>query len=694
MTSTALTAVHSSRVSKQKGNPIVQAAAYGTASDVARLLRDGADANSVDDSGWTPLMLAATRGNRKMLKFLLKSGAHLDSMLSNDQVNDTSLHMAAKNGHVEAIDELLLAGADVNFTVPGKPTPLTCAAGNGQLTAVERLLKAGADPNILCSDGWSALLLAALGRGAGGRHVEVMKALVAAGADLEAADTRDGRTALIVSTMEGHFAAAEFLISAGADLYPRLQQNGDFTTPVMLAAIKGHVRILQKLIAAGADVQMANNTNSSAVTYAAVNGQSGALDLLLEAGADPDPYNSDGGATPLILITYSPLGKLECVRSLIKYGADINAVDSKGKSAIVHAAVMGKFEIVEYLIHCGSDPNTMVVLADCIPTVDFLGGSKKRSIASVVCAIHTDAQSAVGVNTLKALIHGGADVNMVEDGGGATALHTCASKDNEECAKILLKNGARLDVGGYEHGEVPLLLAASKGRVKIIKLFLQYGADPDASDTDGWTALMHAALQGHVEAVQILVDSGANPNAKTLSGRTALATACRKGHLQVVKALIKAGADVNLPRGDGSTPLMVAAERGHVGVVSALCASGAAIDAVCEDRKNHTALSLAATKGHKHVVQVLQRAQGRSLLNSFKTPPTVAAATGGDPLDNLRELLSSFCCCCGKTVGGSCSLACTACDQVCYCSEMCRQKDARRHRPGCGSLIMPSIRCT
>lgn len=562
-------------------NPLIQACAYGTVSDVMRCLTNDKHAsdlvNATDDKdGWTPLMLAATRGSKKMCRILIKAGASIDAVLTTDSVNDTALHMAAKNGHLEAIEELLLAGAEVNFTIKGKPTPLICAAGNGQAPAVQRLLKAGADPNILCSDGWSALLLASLGRGPGGRHLECMKALINAGAALEATDTRDGRTALIVATMEGHKDIVDLLLSNGAALYPQLHQNEDWTNPVMLAAIKGHIDILKCLIKAGADIQIANKTNSTAVTYAAVNGQTEALKILLDTGALPDPKNTDGGATPLILITYSPLGNIPCIKLLLKHGADVHAVDNKGRTALVHAATIGKKEVMEVLLDAGAEPNVMVNLGDCLTTADFLAtDSKRRSLVAAVAAIHTKGSNAAALVEL--LLKAGGDANLSEP-HGATALHSCASKDNIEAAKVLLKYGAVLNKGGYGYNEVPLMVAASKGNDKIIQLFLQNGADPNAQDTEGWTSLMHAALQGKTSAVQLLIQAGGDYNASSNTGRTALASACRKGHVAVVQALLQAGADVNLRRGDGMTPLMIAAEQGHRAVVSTLIQAGADLE--------------------------------------------------------------------------------------------------------------------
>ena len=86
-----------------------------------------------------------------------------------------------------------------------------------------------------------------------------------------------------------------------------------------------------------------------------------------------------------------------------------------------------------------------------------------------------------------------------------------------------------------------LIDAARKGDINRIKKLLDKGADVNAKDKDGETALMAAALRGHTEIVQFLLNKGADVNAKRNDGTTALMAAAREGHTETVRILKQAG---------------------------------------------------------------------------------------------------------------------------------------------------------
>ena len=82
---------------------------------------------------------------------------------------------------------------------------------------------------------------------------------------------------------------------------------------------------------------------------------------------------------------------------------------------------------------------------------------------------------------------------------------------------------------------------------------VENGADINAKDDGGWTALMLASYNGEFEVVKYLVESGANINAKDNDGRTALMLASLNGKFEVVEYLIEKGANVNAENNDGLT---------------------------------------------------------------------------------------------------------------------------------------------
>lgn len=148
-----------------------------------------------------------------------------------------------------------------------------------------------------------------------------------------------------------------------------------------------------------------------------------------------------------------------------------------------------------------------------------------------------------------------------------------------------------------------LIDAAKKGDTADVKTLLNKGADANAKDKGGWTALMEASQNGHTEIVNALLNKGADVNAKFNNSWTALMFASEKGHTEIVKALIAKGADVNAKLNDGYTALMFASAEGHTEIVKTLLNKGA--DVNVKDKGGRTALMRASEKGYTETVKAL-----------------------------------------------------------------------------------------
>jgi ankyrin repeat protein len=150
----------------------------------------------------------------------------------------------------------------------------------------------------------------------------------------------------------------------------------------------------------------------------------------------------------------------------------------------------------------------------------------------------------------------------------------------------------------------PVADAAEKMDQSAIRTLVKEGADVNAAQVDGMTALHWAAYHDDREIAELLVKTGANVQAASRYGVTPLSLACTNGNGAVVDLLLKAGADPNAPLPGGETPLMTAARTGSLPVAKALLAAGATVDAKDESR-GQTALMWAAAEGHAPVVQAL-----------------------------------------------------------------------------------------
>ncbi|CAK9054215.1 Kinase D-interacting substrate of 220 kDa B (Ankyrin repeat-rich membrane-spanning protein B) [Durusdinium trenchii] len=185
-------------------------------------------------------------------------------------------------------------------------------------------------------------------------------------------------------------------------------------------------------------------------------------------------------------------------------------------------------------------------------------------------------------------------------------LHRACENNQVVEVERLLQKPLNPNGTGAAIDHPPMLLAAGRGHLEVVRLFLEAGAGQNAATQAKTTALIFAAQNGHSEVVQVLLEARADQNAAGENGDTALGVAAEDGHSEVVRLLLKARADQNAARQDWVTALMVAADGGHLEVARLLLEAGADQNAV--DQDGVTALIIAAENGHLEVVRLLLEA--------------------------------------------------------------------------------------
>ena len=148
-----------------------------------------------------------------------------------------------------------------------------------------------------------------------------------------------------------------------------------------------------------------------------------------------------------------------------------------------------------------------------------------------------------------------------------------------------------------------LVVAAKNGHLEVVRLLLEAGANKDAANRFGDTALMIAIKNGSRKVVQLLTDAGADKDAAKGLGAAALMIAAESGHLEVVRLLLEAGADKDAATQDRQTALMFAAENNRLKVVRMLLEAGADKDVM--NRNGETALMIAHQNGYRKVVRAI-----------------------------------------------------------------------------------------
>lgn len=152
---------------------------------------------------------------------------------------------------------------------------------------------------------------------------------------------------------------------------------------------------------------------------------------------------------------------------------------------------------------------------------------------------------------------------------GATPLIKTAMLKRKAAAELLLEAGADVNAGNAQ-GLTALHWAAFRGFADIAAMLLDKGADPNARGGPGVTPLMQASMNGHAEICSLLLAKGARVGETDHEGMTALHKAAGDGHAEVVRRLVAAGADPEAKGANGATPRSVAERRKNAEVIAAL----------------------------------------------------------------------------------------------------------------------------
>uniref|UniRef100_A0A1X7VQA4 Death domain-containing protein n=1 Tax=Amphimedon queenslandica TaxID=400682 RepID=A0A1X7VQA4_AMPQE len=218
---------------------------------VELLLRFNADPNIPADDGATPLMIACSHRQKKIVKLLLQAGAYVDLQGKDSFNRQTALHIPAFDNNTEILSLLLNANANVNIQNINGYSPMHFICLNGNEEMVRRFLVAGADVNLCSHKGESPLHAAVYSS-----KTKIAETLLNAGADPDLASENNdtslhlacmvGYTPLCVAAGEGHTEIVEMLLTAGAST--ELQNNSRGWTPIFFATAGGHSEIVSILL--------------------------------------------------------------------------------------------------------------------------------------------------------------------------------------------------------------------------------------------------------------------------------------------------------------------------------------------------------------------------------------------------------------------------------------------------------------
>jgi ankyrin repeat protein len=191
---------------------LLAAAARNDAAAIGRALAAGAPVDTRDERGRTALLVATDANALAAARALIAAGADVNAR---DQQSDSPYLLAGARGHVEILKATLAAGADLKTTNRYGGTALTPACHYGHVEAVRVLLGTRVDLDHVNRLGWTCLLEAVILGDGGPRHVDIVRMVIAAGANVNLADAQ-GVTPLAHARSRGQRAIIDLLVGAGA----------------------------------------------------------------------------------------------------------------------------------------------------------------------------------------------------------------------------------------------------------------------------------------------------------------------------------------------------------------------------------------------------------------------------------------------------------------------------------------------
>jgi len=579
VTCCALVAVATALVAGAGKSDIADAAQRGDRAAVQKLILQKVDVNAPQVDGATALHWAMYRQDVELADTLIRAGANVKAV---NRTGMTPLAMASLYGNAALIDRLIKAGADAKQKGTNGETMLMFAARNGNPQAVQVLLEAGVDVNARETIRGTTALMWAIEQ----KHPEAVKVLLAGGADhsaksggaglprnymanrvnlraVELAQDRRRRAAAAGITYDeqlaidqktgrevgGQRGLAQALGPDGNPL-PAGRQGGagapaaatPAPAPAQTPAPAATPPAAPAPTAEPGGRQPAAAGRGRAGNAGNAGAQQGRAGGAAQTAQEPDDDDNEvvvaglvgsggGGLTPLIFAARE--GDLESAKLLIDAGAPINQVTEYGWTPLLTAVNNRNYLLAKYLLDKGADPN----IANKGGWTPLYLATDNRNIEGGDYPVPKGDMDHLDI--IKALLEKGADPNK-------------KVKDNTLTRTIFTMQWF------FEDGATPFIRAAQSSDTVLMKLLLQYKADPQAVTTLGDNALTVSGGIGWVEgvtyershkenfeAMKMLLDLGLDPNHGNNEGRTALMGAAMKGRPEVIQLLVDRGAKLD-----------------------------------------------------------------------------------------------------------------------------------------------------
>ncbi len=535
--------------SESKDSTLSLAAISGDAGLVSLLIKGGADVNYKGANSLTPLILAAMTASPEILKILCNAGADINAKLDSGE-NALTMAMMMKK-HANALF-LAKRGADANLPYFfSKQPPLEFAIKEGApFELIEALVKGGANVNFTNPKNKRSILVCALDYCLSN---DIIKSLVESGADINAA-SYSGKTPLIAA-------------SASID----------------------NIENLKYLLSKGVNTGAKDDSGSSAIDIAEANGNQEAMTLLSKSGLKSDPANKN--ILNALLVKAAMDSDTGEIRALVAKGASACAGNQYGSPILYECVREGKIEAAMALIESGAEIFKELP-GDCYDAlVEAINRKNTALIHKMLDKIEIDKRSHTAEIYLKTAI----SVNSV------ATLSYLLSKGFDPDQRFILVSENKTE-------ECPAAVYAAKYLIDpaaVLNMLLAAGADINARDSQGMSALMHAVKNDKTAGAEFMLKNGAAVNLKDNEGRGAADLAALNKNRAMMDLLIKHGAKYDYENAQANAEkFLMDIEGNNVKELAAVAGKkGAGADIIFKNGK--TALIMAAEKCNFKMVKLL-----------------------------------------------------------------------------------------
>eukprot|EP00210_Caulerpa_lentillifera_P006927 g6623.t1 len=490
------------------------------ASLTSKIISKGSDINAQNS-------IAKDQQNTEVLKLLLTLKT---ADVQTFRTDDTNLiDLAIKKTDFDLMRIVLDQGYNTEQRNEQGWTPLMIACASGFLDGVRLLIEFGADIKATTPDGLTTLLLAVKHR-----QPQVFCYLLEQDNRPINDTDQDGFTVLHRCVIWDDPGSTLFLISKGADLNAK---NKDGETPVFLATKHKHIVPLMVLLKAGADPNVMTNKGDFAINTANNQGQLNIAMLLLNHGTNgASNGKSDQLATEFGLSTAFSYQTNINVQKTVYQESQENDQPSAMEtiSQVAETAANTADEETVHVAKSAVNNNPLVAacsngfLEGAALLIEFGVDISAHSVDGFTCLLAAAKNGHLDV-VYYLLMNCSCDLHAIGR-DGYTTLHHIAVLDSPEIIVKLICNGADVNAQNW-NGETAVYLAAKNNSVDSLEVLLHYGADPDivTEREDG-----------------------------SISGASALHEAVNQNNVEAVKLLLNFGADIAAIRSDGLTPIEVA----------------------------------------------------------------------------------------------------------------------------------------